>query len=113
MSAFFETSNLSEEELREKQASLSARLYSAHAMGMSYELRAQLEAMIGQIEEELRMRWSADMAKQWDAMFPDVIESEPDLKPGAKEPTKKEKVVKTESSDSPKIPPRFNKVYKK
>ncbi len=110
----FDPSTLNEEELREKLSELNNRLYAAHAMGMSYELRVQLEQFIELIEFEQQMRFSAQMQKAWNDLFPDVIESEPDLKPGA-EKAKETKTTKKakEGPERPANAPMFNKVYKK
>ncbi len=117
MHPFFDASTLNDEELREKYTDLQTRLYSAHIMGMSYELRVQLESIMELIEIEQQARFAAQMQKAWDAQFPDVIETEPDLKPGAEskkaaaDPKAKKK--KEGAPERPANVPSFNKVYKK
>ncbi|MNK54711.1 hypothetical protein D3C87_737030 [compost metagenome] len=117
MSPFFDPSTLNDEELREKLSNLQTRLFAAHAMGMSYDMRAQLESMMEQIEFEQQARFAAQMQKAWDAQFPDVIETEPDLKPGAEAAKKaanpKDKKKKEGVPERPANAPTFNKVYKK
>lgn len=112
---FFEVSTLSDEDLQEKLSQLQTRLFSAHAMGMSYDLRVQLETMIETIEIESRNRYAAQMQTAWDKMFPEVIETEPTLVPGkeAVDSSKKVPGKKKEGADRPANAPSFNKVYKK
>lgn len=118
MHPFFDPSTLNDEELREKLQNLQTRLFAAHAMGMSFDMRSQLEAMMEVIEIEQQSRFAAQMQKLWDSQFPDVIESEPDLKPGAEakkaaaDPKAARKKAK-EGVERPTVAPSFNKVYKK
>jgi hypothetical protein len=112
---FFEVSGLNEEELRDKLAQLQTRLFSAYAIGMSYDLRFQIESMIETIEMEIQARYAAQMQEAWDKMFPDVIETEPSLVPGKETVDSKVKIPgkKKEGVERPANMPSFNKVYKK
>lgn len=112
---FFEVSGLNEEDLRDKLAQLQTRLFSAYAMGMSFELREQIQSMIEVIEMELQARYAAQMQEAWDKMFPDVIETEPSLIPGKETADSNKKVPgkKKEGVERPAHVPSFNKVYKK
>lgn len=115
MHPFFDASKLSDDEIREKLGELQSRLWAAHAMAMSYDMREQIQGYIAILEQELQMRFATEMQKSWDALFPDVIETEPDLKPdaaakkAAKEGPKKKEGVR----ERPANAPQFNKVYKK
>lgn len=115
MHPFFDPATMSDEEIREKLESLQSRLWAAHALGMSPDMREQLQMLCETLETEMQQRFAQTMQKAWDDMFPDVIESEPDLKPvtnDKKKPTKN-KAKKDDGSEAPKNSPKFNKVYKK
>jgi len=115
MHPFFDPVTMSDDELRDKLDSLNNRLWAAHAMGMSSDMREQLQMLIETIETEVQQRFANSMQKAWDDMFPDVIESEPDLKPQVdakkKRPTVGNKNI--EEQEKPRVAPAFNKVYKK
>jgi hypothetical protein len=110
---FFEVSTLSDDELREKMNELNTRLYAATAMAMSFELRQQLQAYMEAIEQEMQTRFAVDMQKAWDAMFPAVIETEPDLKKDKLEKPSEKEQKKEGRKDRPANAPQFNKVYRK
>lgn len=117
MHPFFDVSGLNDDELREKLQELQTRLFAAHIMGMSYDMRVQLESLMEQIEIEQQARFTAQMQKAWDAQFPEVIETEPDLKPGAEakkaaDPKAARKKAKEGMGERPVGMPSFNKVYK-
>lgn len=113
MHPFFDPATLSEDDLRDKLSNLQNRLFSAHVMGMSQDLRVQLESIIELIEFELQGRYAVQMQKAWDSQFPDIIESEPDLKPGAeKAKVDPKSSKKKEGAERPANAPSFNKVYK-
>ena len=115
MHPFIDASTLSDEELREKLTNLQNRLFAAHAMGMSYDMRVQLETIMELIEMEQQNRFAAQMQKAWDAQFPDIIETEPDLRPGAeakKATDPKAAKKKKEGTERPAGMPSFTKVYK-
>ncbi len=74
----FNPSGMSDEELLNRQAELSRRLGWAARFSGS-DMSTQLWAMINSIEAERRDRVLKVMFDQRNKMFPDIIESEPDL----------------------------------
>lgn len=114
---WFDPGKLTDEELREKLANLQQRLWATHAMGMSMEIRDQLQYYVSQIETELMARFAHETQKLWDAQFPEIIESDPEFKPQAeaKKPTTTGKAGKpgvVADDGKPKVMPTFNKTFK-
>src|SRR3712207_3683679 len=86
----FTPGSLSDEELLQKQTDLHARIVWASRFG-SGGMVTQLQALLSAVELErqeraFRMPWS-----ERQAMFPDVIETDPDLAMQGKEAEKPEK----------------------
>lgn len=108
---FFNVSELSDDDLSEKLDKLSTKYYAASVMGMSFEIKVQLENMINLIQTELYNRSMIAAAKQWDSQFPDVIETDPveNVKP-TENATKNDKKDKAEIDPS-KVP-QFKKIYR-
>jgi hypothetical protein len=74
----FNPSGMSDEELMNRQVELNRRLsYAARFSGS--DMTSQLLAMIQSIEFERRERILKTIFVQRNAMFPDIIETEPDL----------------------------------
>lgn len=115
MHPFIDPATLSDDEIRDKLQNLQTRLFAAHVMGMSYDMRSQLESIMELLELEAQSRYMAQMQKAWDDQFPNVIESEPDLRPGAEKAKADSKAPKKkkEGAERPANSPSFNKVYKK
>lgn len=113
MHPFFEVSTLSDEELRDKMNVLNTRLFAATAMGMSYDMRKQLTAYIEVLEQEMQNRFTVEMNKMWNAQFPEIIETEPDLKPGVVAKKNEVEQKKEGRKERPANAPQFNKVYRK
>lgn len=90
----FNPSAMSDDELLNRQAELSRRLGWASRFSGS-DMSHQLYAMINAIEAERRDRILRVMFSERNKMFPEVIETEPDL---AAE--HKRKVVKSEDDDA-------------
>jgi len=90
----FNPSAMSDEELLNRQSELSRRLGWASRFSQSGDMSSQLYAMISAIEMERRDRILKVMFQERSKMFPDIIESEPDL---AQE--HKKKVVDAEKDD--------------
>lgn len=109
---FFSVSEMSDDELSEKLDILSTKYYAASVMNMSYDIKSQLESMIDLIQNELYNRAMIAAAKQWDAQFPDVIDSDP-----IENTIVKDKEIKKDSKDKTEIDPtkvpQFKKIYRK
>lgn len=75
----FNPSAMSDEELLSRQSELSRRFSWANRFSSSTDMAAQLWQMIEAIEAERRDRVLRVMFQERQKMFPDVIETEPDL----------------------------------
>jgi hypothetical protein len=75
----FNPSAMSDDELLNRQGELSRRLGWAARFSMSGDMSGQLYAMIGAIEAERRDRVLKMMFQERQKMFPEIIETEPDL----------------------------------
>lgn len=89
----FDPSSMSDDELMSRHMELSRRLSWASRFG-SGEMGYQLQSMMISIEGERRDRLLRYMFKERSKLFPDTIETEPDL---AEE--HKQKVVADDSND--------------
>lgn len=113
---WFDPGKLTDEDLRERMATLQQKLWMTDAMGMSYEIRDQLQNFIEQIEIEMMARFAQETQKMWDAQFPDIIESDPEFKVQVE--TKKAnnngtvKPGQNTDDNKPKVVPVFNKTFK-
>ncbi len=75
----FDPTSMTDDELLNKQSELNRRFVYASRFSASTEMAAQFMSMIAAIEAERRervLRIAFDMRQ---GMFPDIIESEPDL----------------------------------
>lgn len=75
----FDPTGMTDDELLNKQSELNQRLVYASRFSASTEMAAQFMAMISAIEHERRERVLKVAFDMRQSMFPDVIESEPDL----------------------------------
>lgn len=75
----FNPSAMSDDELMNRQAELSRRFGWANRFSGSTDMSGQLWAMISAIEAERRDRMLRMIFKERDKLFPDIIETEPDL----------------------------------
>lgn len=75
----FDPTTMTDDELLNKQSELNRRYAYASRFSMSSEMAAQFMAMIGAIEHERRERVLKVAFDMRQSMFPEVIESEPDL----------------------------------
>jgi hypothetical protein len=77
---FFEPENMSDDELTNKLNELRRRLYMGSYSQSSVQLMQGLQNMIRQIEEVQQGRLMIQAQEAWHKMFPDVIESDPEVK---------------------------------
>ena len=75
----FDPTSMTDDELLNKQSELNRRFVYASRFSASTEMAAQFMAMIGAIEHERRERVLKVAFDMRQSMFPDIIESEPDL----------------------------------
>lgn len=75
----FDPTTMTDDELLNKQSELNRRYAYASRFSVSSEMAAQFMAMIGAIEHERRERVLKVAFDMRQSMFPEVIESEPDL----------------------------------
>lgn len=118
----FDPTSMTDDELLNKQSELNRRYVYASRFSTSSEMAAQFMSMIAAIEHERRervLRISFDMRQ---GMFPDIIESDPDLIVRDVRPTQEEEandrmaerrrasrnrmITRVNSEDKPSIPKR-------
>lgn len=75
----FDPSMMTEDELLNKQSELNRRLVYFSRFSSSPEIADQIVAMIMAIEQERTERVSRTMMNMRQSMFPEIIESDPDL----------------------------------
>jgi hypothetical protein len=75
----FDPSSMTDDELSSKIFELSRALSTAGRLSAAYSAVEQLQNMIGAIQMELRDRSMRDTFDARQAMFPSIIETEPDL----------------------------------
>ena len=75
----FDPTSMTDDELLNKQSELNRRYVYASRFSASTEMAAQFMAMIAAIENERRERVQRIAFDMRQGMFPDIIESEPDL----------------------------------
>ena len=116
----FDPTSMTDDELLNKQSELNRRFVYASRFSASTEMAAQFMSMIAAIEAERRervLRIAFDMRQ---GMFPDIIESEPDLIVRDVRPTQEEEandrmaerrrasrnrmITRVASEDKPSIP---------
>lgn len=116
----FDPTSMTDDELLNKQSELNRRFVYASRFSASTEMAAQFMSMIAAIEAERRervLRIAFDMRQ---SMFPDIIESEPDLIVRDVRPTQEEEandrmaerrrasrnrmITRVASEDKPTIP---------
>lgn len=116
----FDPTSMTDDELLNKQSELNRRFVYASRFSASTEMAAQFMSMIAAIEAERRervLRIAFDMRQ---GMFPDIIESEPDLIVRDVRPTQEEEandrmaerrrasrnrmITRVASEDKPTIP---------
>lgn len=90
----FDPTGMSDEELMQKSMDIHARLVWAGRFGGG-EMITRLQELLAQIEFERQERVVRFIVTERSNMFPDVIESDPDLANAGKEkePTTKGKIV--------------------
>jgi hypothetical protein len=77
---FFEPENMSDEELSTKLTQLRQRLFMGSYSQSSFQLMQGLQDMIRQIEEVQQARLMIQAQDAWNKMFPDIIESDPEVR---------------------------------
>lgn len=93
----FDPASLNDEELLIKQQDLQAKVVWASRFG-SGEMIEGLQRIIGVIEAERMERYARSVWVDQQAMFPAMIETDPDLKqPGDAEPGKPDKKITPQS----------------
>lgn len=75
----FDPTSMTDDELLNKQAELNKRYVYASRFSSSGEMAGQFMAMIGAVEHERRERVLRVAFEMRQSMFPDIIESDPDL----------------------------------
>ncbi len=75
----FDPTTMTDDELLNKQSELNRRFVYASRFSASTEMAAQFMSMIAAIEAERRERVLKIAFDMRQSMFPDIIESEPDL----------------------------------
>ena len=114
MDPFQDLSSQSDDELRDRLTKIQSRIYAAHAYGMSYDMRSQLENLAQQIQDQLLMRHMVEVQQMWDDQFPDVIISDAGYDDAEKLPKTKAAAKQAEQTEQAVKPaPKFQKVYKK
>jgi hypothetical protein len=76
----FDPSSMSDDELMTRQAELSRRLVWASRWSGSGDMTSQFQMMLMAVEGERRDRMLKLMFAERQKMFPEIIETEPDLK---------------------------------
>lgn len=118
----FDPTSMTDDELLNKQSELNRRFVYASRFSASTEMAAQFMNMIGAIENERRervLRIAFDMRQ---GMFPEIIESDPDLIVRDVRPTQEEEandrmaerrrasrnrmITRVNAEDKPSIPKR-------
>lgn len=118
----FDPTSMTDDELLNKQSELNRRFVYASRFSASTEMAHQFMSMIGAIEHERRervLRIAFDMRQ---GMFPDIIESDPDLIVRDVRPTQEEEandrmaerrrasrnrmITRVNAEDKPSIPKR-------
>jgi hypothetical protein len=75
----FNPSSMTDDELMNRQAELSRRFGWANRFSTSTDIPGQLWAMISAIDAERRDRMLKMIFKERDKMFPEIIETEPEM----------------------------------
>lgn len=75
----FDPSTMTEDELLNKQSELNRRLVYFSRFSSSPEIADQIVSMIMAIEQERTERVTRTMMNMRQSMFPEIIESDPDL----------------------------------
>jgi hypothetical protein len=76
----FEPKKMSDDEIVKKITNLQGKLVFAYGMG-SYQIVEQMQAMLEALQHEQQERMLIRLHEMRDRMFPDIIETEPDLRP--------------------------------
>lgn len=106
---FMNLKSLSEDELLDKTTDLQGRLGKAHMWGSSTDIINQLEWMLEMIEEEKYERMAKVNHTAMQSMFPDIVESEPELVKDKGVPVQTTSKPISKAEGLPK--PNFDKVY--
>lgn len=105
---FFDPSILSDEEITKQISDLNRRSMIASWSMRSPLAMDQINSMIDALQEERINRLNKQSAEAYQAMFPDVIESDPDCK--AEKSEKSEPQVRSQVVQSPQTPKKFDNI---
>ena len=109
---FLDFKGLSDDELLEKTTDLQRNMQRAYLWGSSHDTISQLEWMLEMIEEEKLERYKKQVFEMQNAMFPEIVESDPEFKKVKADSTEASKPVKPhKNAPSPLPVPNFNKEY--
>ena len=109
---FLDFKELSDDELLEKTTDLQRNMQRAYLWGSSHDVITQLEWMLEMIEEEKLERYKRQVFDMQNAMFPEIVESDPEFKKADTNPTESIKPAKPHKNAPAALPmPNFNKEY--